>query len=210
MSIAKELLYPAPFYNFLSYLSESEVKGQILDCGSGGPFPKQALFVQLGFDIIGIEYSEDRLEMAQDYAKQHKLELCMQIGDIRTIPFNSNYFGHVYSWNTIFHMNKKDIKKVICEMIRVLKPEGLCFVNFLSVDSEYYGKGVEEHSGEFIQIEGDEKVMHTFFTDDESDGFFENLNIEILFKEKRILHKKLEDRVMKDSYIDYIVQKKKI
>ncbi len=207
MIIAKELLYPAPFYNFLSYLSDSAIDGPILDCGSGGPYPKQELFFLLGFDAIGIEFSEERLEMAQEYAKQHKLDLSMQLGDMRTIPFESNYFGHVYSWNTIFHMNKKDIKKAVDEMIRVLKPGGLCFVNFLSVDSEFYGEGEEEKPGEFIQIEGDEKIRHTFFTDEESDGFFDNLEIEILYKEKRILHKKLEDRVMKDSYIDYIVQK---
>ena len=76
------------------------------------------------------------------------------------------------------------------------------------MDSEFYGEGEEENPGEFIQIEGDEKVIHTFFTDEESDSFFKNLEIEILFKEKRISHKKIEDRVMKDSYIDYIVQKK--
>ncbi|MFX1600251.1 MAG: class I SAM-dependent methyltransferase [Promethearchaeota archaeon] len=210
MKIAKELLYPAPFYNFLSYISDSEVDGPILDCGSGGPHPKQALFVQLGFDTIGIEFSEDRLDMAQNYAKQHKLEIPMQLDDMRSISFEDNYFGYIYSWNTIFHMNKIDIKKSINEMIRVLKPGGLCFVNFLSVDSEFYGKGKEQNPGEFVELHGDEKVMHTYFTDEESDGFFENLDIEILYKEKRILHKKLEDRVMKDSYIDYIVQKKRI
>jgi len=208
MNIPKELLYPAPFYNFLSYISKSDINGPILDCGSGGPFPKQALFVKLGFDTIGIEFSEERLQMAQDYAEQHKLEFSMQLGDMRLISFDSNYFGHVYSWNTIFHMNKIDIKKAINEMIRVLKPGGLCFVNFLSVDSEFYGEGEEQNPGEFLQFEGDEKIMHTFFTDEESDSFFENLEIEILYKEKRILHKKLEERIMKDSYIDYIVQKK--
>ncbi len=208
MKIAKELLYPAPFYNFLSYISDYDVDGPILDCGSGGPYPKQALFVQLGFDAIGIEFSDERLEMAQNYAKQNKLELLMQLGDMRSIEFEPNYFGYVYSWNTIFHMNKIDIKKAIDEMIRVLKPGGLCFINFLSVDSEFSGEGEEQNPGEFLQIEGDEKIIHTFFTDEESDGFFRNLEIEILYKEKRILHKKLEDRVMKDSYIDYIVQKK--
>lgn len=208
MKIPNELLYPAPLYNFLSYISESDVNGQILDCGSGGPNPKQALFVQLGFNIIGIEFSEERFEMAQDYAKKQKLKLPMKLGDMRSIPFESNYFGYVYSWNTIFHMNKSDIKKAVDEMIRVLKPGGLCFVNFLSVDSEFYGEGKEQNPGECLQIEGDEEILHTFFTDEESDGFFDNLEIEILFKEKRILHKKLEDRVMRDSYIDYIVQKK--
>ena len=208
MQIPKQLLFPAPFYNFLSYISDSEIIGPVLDCGSGGSYPKQALFAYLGFQTIGIESSEDRLSMAQDYAKQHQLELPMQIGDMRSIEFESNYFGYVYSWHTIFHMNKIDIKKAIDEMIRVLKPGGLCFINFLSIDSEFYGEGKELNSGEFLQIEGDEKVMHTFFTDKESDGFFEDLQIEMLFKEKRIFHKKFEDRIMKDSYIDYIVQKK--
>ncbi|MFX1378629.1 MAG: class I SAM-dependent methyltransferase [Promethearchaeota archaeon] len=208
MNITKDILYPAPFYNFLSYIAKSDVSGPILDCGSGGPFPKQELFVKLGFDTIGIEFSEKRLEMAQEYAKQHNLKLPMQLGDMRSIEFESNHFGYVYSWNTIFHMNKIDIKKAIGEMIRILKPRGLCFVNFLSVDSEFYSQGEKQNVGEFIQIEREEKILHTFFTDEESDGFFNNLEIEILFKEKRILHKKLEDRIMKDAYFDYIVQKK--
>ncbi len=209
MKIAKELLYPAPFYNFLSYISENAINGPILDCGSGGPSPKQALFIKLGFDTIGIELSEERLEMAQDYAKQHKLKLPMQMGDMRSIKFESNHFAHVYSWNTIFHMTKIDIKKAVDEMIRVLKPGGLCFVNFLTVESEFCGEGEELNPGEFKQEEGDEIIIHTFFTDEESDGFFDNLEIEILFKEKRVNHRRRDERMYTDSYIDYIVQKKK-
>ncbi|UCC19290.1 MAG: class I SAM-dependent methyltransferase [Promethearchaeota archaeon] len=209
MKIPKELLYPAPFYNFLNYISETDINGPILDCGSGGPSPKQALFVLLGFDTIGIENSEERLQMAQDYAKQNKLDLHMRIGDMRSIPFESDYFGHVYSWNTIFHMNKIDIKKGVNEMIRVLKPGGLCFVNFLSLDSEFSNEGEEQNPGEYLQIEGDEEIRHTFFTDEESDGFFDDLEIEILYKEKRIFKKKFDERVMQDAYFDYIVRKKK-
>ena len=209
MKIAEELLYPAPFYNFLSYFSESDIESPILDCGSGGPNPKQALFVRLGLDVIGIEISEERLQQAQEYAKENNLELSMQLGDIREIPFESDFFGHVYCYNTIFHMTKHDIKKTLGEMIRVLKPGGLCFVNFLSVDSGFYSEGNEENPGVCVITEGDEEIMHTFFTDDESDTFFDNIDIEILFKEKRILHKKFEDgEVMNDAYIDYIVQKK--
>ncbi|MHA1885749.1 MAG: class I SAM-dependent methyltransferase, partial [Promethearchaeota archaeon] len=81
MKIPKELLYPAPLYTFLTYISESEVSGQILDCGSGGPNPKQALFALIGFDIIGIEVSEEMFDMAQEYAKTNKIDLNMQMGD---------------------------------------------------------------------------------------------------------------------------------
>jgi hypothetical protein len=55
MKISKQLLYPSPLDNFLSYISESAINGTILNCRSGGPNPMQALFVQLGFDTIGIE-----------------------------------------------------------------------------------------------------------------------------------------------------------
>jgi len=209
MKIPKELLYPAPFYNFLSYISESDVTGPILDCGSGGPYPKQALFVQLGFDIIGIEFLNDRLEMAQEYAKQQKVELNMQMGDMRAIPFESNHFAYVYSWNTIFHMNKKDIKKSVDEMIRVLKPGGICFVNFLSTDSERYGKGEEPNPGECVEIYDNEAVMHTYFNNEEPDKLFEDLEVEILYKEKRLFTKKYEDGIDKGCYFDYIVKKKR-
>ncbi|MFX1312284.1 MAG: class I SAM-dependent methyltransferase [Promethearchaeota archaeon] len=210
MKIPKELLYPAPFYKFLNYISESDITGIILDCGSGGPNPKQALFAQLGFEIIGIDCLEERLEMVQEYAKQHNLELNMQLGGIRAIPFESNYFGYVYSWNTIFHMKKNDIKKGIDEMIRVLKPGGLCFVNFLSKDSDLYGKGEEPDPGECVEIYDNKIVMYTFFDDEEPDKLFENLKVDIVFKEKRGFVKKFEDRIYKNSHFNYIVQKKKI
>jgi SAM-dependent methyltransferase len=210
MKIANELLYPAPFYNFLDYISNSDVDGPILDCGSGGSHPKQALFVKLGFDTIGIELSKDNLTKAQDYAKEHNLKIPMQLGDMRSIDFESNFFGFVYSWHTIFHMSKEDCQKAVNEMIRVLKPGGICFVNFLSVDAEYYGEGEEKDPGEFVQNEHGIKVKHTFFKDQEPDLFFTSQDIEILYKEKRILYQKFKDRVMRDSYIDYIIQKKKI
>ena len=209
MIIPKELLYPAPFYNFLNFISEFDLEGPLLDCGSGGSNPKQSLFVKLGFDIFGIEISEERFDMAQDFAKNNNLEFKMQLADMRDIPFESDHFAYVYSWNTIFHMNKKDIKKGVTEMLRVLKPGGLCFVNFLSKDSDRYGKGEEPNPGECVEIFDGEEVMHTYFDDDEPDILFENLNIEIIYKEKRESLRRYEDGLHKDCQFDYIVQKKR-
>ncbi len=107
-------------------------------------------------------------------------------------------------------MSKKDIKKSVDEMIRVLKPGGLCFVKLFSKDSEHYGEGEEPNPGECVEIYDDEIVMHTFFDDEEPDKLFENLEIEVLYKEKRVFAKKLEDRVFKESHYDYFVQKKRI
>lgn len=37
--------------------------------------------------------------------------------------------------------------------------------------------------------------MHTFFDNEEPDKLFENLEIEILYKEKRSFERKLEERI---------------
>ena len=55
-------------------------------------------------------------------------------GDMRRIPFASQTLSFVYSFNAICLMTKTDIGRSMSEMPRVLKPSGLCYVNFKSVD----------------------------------------------------------------------------
>ncbi|MFW9895111.1 MAG: hypothetical protein ACFFD7_04835 [Candidatus Thorarchaeota archaeon] len=93
-------------------------------------------------------------------------------------------------------------------MIRALIPGGLCFVNFLSIDSDRYEHGEEPNPRECVEIYDGEKVMYMFFNDDETDELFENLNIEIIYKVKRESLRKYEDGLHKDCQFDYIVQKK--
>ncbi|MCY6371149.1 methyltransferase domain-containing protein [Clostridium ganghwense] len=60
---------------------------------------------------------------------------------MRYLPFEDESISYIYCYNTIFHMKKIDISKAIDEIKRVLKPGGLCFVKFLSVNDFGYGYG---------------------------------------------------------------------
>jgi len=121
---------------------------------------------------------------------------------MRRIPFADESFDFAYSYNAIFFMTKPDIETSIGEMERVIKPGGLCFVNFLSVDDPDERKFCDKaYARRLLNSERFAK-----FEDDEADSYF--INFEILRKEKRSIDKKLEnDDRLKQVFIDYIIRK---
>ncbi|MBY9021619.1 MAG: class I SAM-dependent methyltransferase [Candidatus Lokiarchaeota archaeon] len=127
-------IFPPILYTFLDYALDAEVEKTIIDCGAGGKFPKIALYAMIGFETYGIEISEERMKMAEDFAKKRGLKVHIVKGDIRSLPYESESYGFTYSYNTIFHMNKEDLGVAINEMLRVVKKHGLIYVNLLSID----------------------------------------------------------------------------
>jgi len=107
------------------------------------------------------------------------------MGDMRNLPFEDLSISFVYSFDTIFHMPKKDIAATIEEMKRVLKKNGLLYVNFVSTEHSTFGKGQKVGEGEFIQNGHDGKILLSYFRDNEPDPCFRGF--EILCKQKRIM-----------------------
>ena len=196
-------IFPAPLYTFLDYADDVEIEKSILDCGAGGGFPKLALFAINSYESHGIELLKERLDMAEQFAEDNNLLLNIMEGNMRKLPFESERFGFVFTYNTIFHMDKSEIGEAFNEMFRVLKKGGLLYANLLSVDDERYGRGEETKPGTFTEEIDGEKYCHTFFMHDEGDYYFNNQKI--IYKQIRI------ENLIEDNYIrgmiDYIVIK---
>ena len=175
--------YPSSLYNFLRFTNSVPLEKKILDCGAGGSNPKLAFFHENGFETYGIDISEDSINYSNEYCEENGIKLKIIKADMRKIPFESNFFSFVFSYNSIFHLNKIDSGIAIKEMYRVLKKEGLCYINFLSKDDNHYGNGIEQNPGEVITIEGNGKFLHSFYDDDEPDKYCKDF--EIIYKEKR-------------------------
>jgi ubiquinone/menaquinone biosynthesis C-methylase UbiE len=196
-------------YTFLNYCNNAPIEKEVLECGAGiGPSMEPLLvrFFDYGFETHGIEISDERLKNALDYCEENELDLDIRKGDMRKIPFQDGSMSFIFSYNTIFHMTKEDIGVAMDEIKRVLKPEGLCFVNFLSVDSQTFGKGKEVGKGEYLEKHNDKEDLHSYFEDDEADPYFDGL--EILYKEKRVREWSVEGKRNIRAYIDYIAMKK--
>jgi len=196
-------IFPPILYTFLDYALDAEVEKTIIDCGAGGKFPKIALYAMSGFEAYGIEISEEHMKMAEDFAKNRGLKVHFVKGDMRNLPYESESYGFVYSYNTIFHMNKEEIGIAINEMLRVVKKHGLIYVNLLSTDDSRYGIGKESSPGVFTQDEDGEQISHTYFKHDEGDAYFSKF--EIIYKQIRIEH--LYEWDSTRGLIDYIVRK---
>lgn len=193
-------------YKFLSYCEQTKGLGKnILDCGAGGNMPPLAMFQSFGYIPHGIEITDSQIQRAKKFGEKLGLDLNIVKGDIRELPFDDASMSFVYSYNTIFHMTKGDIEIAVKEIKRVLVSGGLCFINFLSHENDEYGKGEEIGEGEFLQYEGDTKIIHSYHTETETDKLFDGM--EILFKENRVLHRIFEGKNIKQGYIDYIARK---
>ena len=75
-----EIIYHSPIYMF-RYMIEvfaKDIPKKILDCGAGGERPPLGLFYAHGFETFGIDISSSQLSLAQQFAKQHQMELNLQ------------------------------------------------------------------------------------------------------------------------------------
>ncbi|NHK30773.1 MAG: class I SAM-dependent methyltransferase [Asgard group archaeon] len=201
------ILHQTPIYNFLWHIKQyaPTLEKKILDCGAGGGLPPLALFKEHGFETHGIDISKENIKRAEDFGKSHGMDLNIIHGDMRELPYDDQSFSFAFSYNTIFHMTKKDIKKALKEMRRVLKTDGLCYVNFMTIEDGMYGDGEELEKGECLQRECGEDVIHTFFDDDELPSFLEGF--ELIALDKRYVKRPLRWKDYTGCYFDCIIKK---
>ena len=197
--------YPSSLYNFLRFTKSNPVNNRILDCGAGGPDPKLAFFYENGFETYGIDISEDQIKEAEDFCKKYDIKLNIIKGDMRNIPFESRFFGYIYSYLSMVHLSKNETAQAINEIYRVLVTGGLCYLNFLSKDDANFDAKKETKPGEIIDKHGNEEFVHSYYYDDEPDAFFHDFKI--LYKEKRHILKGNYFNTGRTCILDYIVKK---
>jgi len=198
-----DVIWATPLYEFLRQCNATPLSKTILDCGAGGSQPPLSLFYQHGYQTFGIEIAEKALDEAQRFCADKNMPLGIIRGDMRSIPFPSGEFSFIYSFNAIDFMTKPDITISMREITRVLKKNGLCYVNFLSVDDAETWEPFCKTSPA-IKLLKSEVFAH--FEDNEADFYFEPY--EILRKEKRIQDKLWEGKLRRRAEIEYIARKK--
>ena len=201
-----EVFKQIPLYRFIMFCNEKTMDKTVLDCGAGGDYPPLSLFSEYGYLTHGIEFNIKQLEEANKYANKKNQNLNIEQGDMRKLKFENESFSFVYSYNSVFHMTKEDVSKSINEMKRVLKQDGLLFVNFLTTSDFRCGQGVAIDENQYEQMDDDIPVIHSYFEEYEPDRYFENM--EVLFKENRVLERIYEGKKIRQGFVDYIVKKK--
>lgn len=113
--------------NIVKTFKKHNVK-KVLDlgCGSGRHL---IYFAKKGFDIYGFDIAEDGIKIAKKWLKEKKLKAKLSVGSIyKKLPYKNKFFDAIISTQVINHAKIEKIRKLIGEMERILKPEGLIFI----------------------------------------------------------------------------------
>jgi len=108
--------------NLMSLLLKSK-PGRILDIGCGNG--RNLLpFAMAGFDCYGIDFSEEMLKSAEQFAEENKINLKLKYGRAQLIPFPTKSLDYALSIAVLHHLKKEDHLRALHEMFRVLKDNG--------------------------------------------------------------------------------------
>jgi ubiquinone/menaquinone biosynthesis C-methylase UbiE len=198
-----DVIRATPLYEFLRQCNANPLGREILDCGAGGAHPPLSLFYHYGYKTYGIEIAEEAQAQAQRFCEEKNMPLNIIRGDMRRIPFPGEWFSFVYSYNAIDFMTKPDIAVSMREMERVLKPGGLCYVNFLSVDDRECWEPFCKTAPAMDLLKS---VGFAHYADDEADVYFEAFTI--VRKAKRLVDKVYRGRRLRQADIEYIARKR--
>jgi ubiquinone/menaquinone biosynthesis C-methylase UbiE len=102
---------------------------KVLDVGCG-PGWDAKLFSNHGLDVMGIDLSKEFIRIAETKSPKSKF---LQM-DMRKLEFSTAYFDGVWASASVLHVPRKEIKKVLSEVYRVLKPNGLLYISVKSGD----------------------------------------------------------------------------
>ena len=126
--------------NLFLYLRRKEVlklagsiKGKkILDVGCGsGVFLLE--FIKMGATVVGIDYSQKMLSMAEAELKLYKIsrnKYKLILANATNLPLNNKSFDLVLATGLTDYMTDQDDLKFLQEAVRVLKPNGSLIVSF--------------------------------------------------------------------------------
>ncbi len=97
-----------------------------LGCGSGRHI---VYLVKHGFEVYGIDIAPRGLQITKDWLKKEKLRANLKIGNVyKKLPYKNNSFDALISTQTLHHNRIGNIRKLIKEIERILKPKGLIFI----------------------------------------------------------------------------------
>ncbi|MGT2624754.1 class I SAM-dependent DNA methyltransferase [Streptococcus thoraltensis] len=166
----------------LRHLPKSKHRNKLLElaCGTG---IQSVRFSQAGFDVTGLDLSQEMLAIAEKRAKSAKEKIAFQQGNMLDLSKAGKYdFVTCYSDSICYMQDEVEVGDVFKQVYDCLKDDGVFIFDVHStyqIDEIFPGYSYHENAEEFAMVwdsfedEAPHSVVHelTFFIQDE-DGRF--------------------------------------
>jgi len=159
----------------LEMLDASIKKGRLLDagCGSG----KYSLPLKMrGFDVVGMDVSLRALRMLSESSKSRDVDIDILAGNVFQLPFTDGSFDIVWCYGVLQHLLSKERESAISEFQRILRKEGLMFLEVFGKDDMRYG-GIEVEPDTFSRSNG---IVYHYFDKDEIEASLSEFSCRII------------------------------
>lgn len=107
-------------------------QGQLLLDVGCGPGNDMEVFVEHGLDVTGIDLSERLLRLATGNVPRSSFMLM----DMRSPAVKDGSFDGLWVCSSFIHVPRRDSRATMREFARVLKPDGLMFINVMEGERE--------------------------------------------------------------------------
>ena len=153
---------------------------RVLDLGCG--FGRHLLYLaKEGFDVVGMDISQEAVNMAKNKLEAEGIDAEVLQGDMRELPFNDDEFDAVLAITVIGHATKSGVETTVNEIHSVLKEDGLFYGNLPAKGDSRYKTGETVEEGETYRTKEygfgrGMKEIHSFYTKEEIEELFEDFS----------------------------------
>lgn len=169
-SYANEFSNPSDYIDeFLNLLTKG---GKILDVGCGVGVDANHM-VSKGFNVIGIDLSDEMLKLAKRKFPNIKFEKL----DMRELSFELESFHGIFVAFSLIHIPKKDVPEVLSKLYGFLKKEGLIYIAIQ--------EGESQEISVTVPLKPNEKLFLNIYSSDEIKNLVKKADFSIINEYKR-------------------------
>jgi SAM-dependent methyltransferase len=142
---------------------------KVLDAGCGNG-RHLVFFAEQGFDVYGIDISEEAVEIAHAWLAKKGLSAQVKVASTTQLPFADQNFDIILSYGVLDHIPFAEAKKAIKEIERVSCQGAYLYVTLRSIEDSEFGRGPDVEKNTFVLQEGYEKGIIQHFFDNKEIG----------------------------------------
>ena len=119
-----------------------------IGCGDGRNL---ILLDQLGFRTYGTEMTQEICDQVTHEVNKIDIDSCIRVGENKRIPFDSQFFDYLLSWNSCYYMGQKgnysDFDNYVKEFHRVLRNHGKLVLSIPKPSNFIFNNSIEVKPG---------------------------------------------------------------
>lgn len=166
----------------LELLDPAVKKGRLLDAGCGSGKYSVPLRMR-GFDVVGIDVSFNALHMLKDSSKAREIDIDILAANVFQLPFKIDSFDLIWCYGVLQHILSKERECAIREFRRILRKEGILFIEVFGKDDMRYG-GLEIEPDTFSRKNG---IVYHYFDKTEMEQLLRDFSCNIIESRKEKL-----------------------